>query len=156
AQIAKELADGLAGEFIASASAAGPFVNLKLDRAAVFRWLAGAALDGTLLPNIGAGKTICIDYSSPNIAKHLAYHPIRSTTIGHSLAQIFRALGYTVAGINFLGDWGTTQGMVIAAYKLWGAEEPLDVEKLTQLYVKYRNAAKEKPEMERDARLIFK
>ena len=69
----------------------------------------------------GAGKTICIDYSSPNISKHLAYHHIRGTTIGHALAQIFRALGYRVVGINFLGDWGTTHGMLLAAYEMWGA-----------------------------------
>ncbi len=158
AQVATELAAGFVPSgFIASATAAGPFVNLKLDRAATFRWLLGAAIDKTLIPtSVGADKTICIDYSSPNIAKHLAYHHIRSTTIGHSLAQIFRALGYRVVGINFLGDWGTTQGMVIAAYNLWGAEEPLDVTKLTDLYVKYRDAIKANPELDREARLWFK
>jgi len=158
AQVAKELAEGIVpGGVIASATAAGPFINIKLDRAETFRWLLGAAIDSTLIPtSVGADKTICIDYSSPNIAKHLAYHHIRSTTIGHSLAQIFRALGYTVVGINFLGDWGTTQGMVIAAFNLWGAEEPIDVTKLTDLYVKYRDAIKANPELDREARLWFK
>lgn len=158
AQVATEIAEGIApGGLIASATAAGPFINIKLDRAAVFRWLCGAAIDGSLIPtSVGADKTICIDYSSPNIAKHLAYHHIRSTTIGHSLAQIFRALGYRVVGINFLGDWGTTQGMVIAAYNLWSAEEPLDVTKLTDLYVKYRDEIKKNPDLDRQARLWFK
>jgi arginyl-tRNA synthetase len=160
AQVAKELAEGFVpAGLVASATAAGPFVNIKLDRAATFRWLCGAALESTLIPtSVGADKTICIDYSSPNIAKHLAYHHIRSTTIGHSLAQIFRSLGYKVVGINFLGDWGTTQGMVIAAYNLWGAQDdaPLDVTKLTELYVKYRAAIKQNAELERDARLWFK
>jgi arginyl-tRNA synthetase len=158
AQVAKELVEGIVpGGFVASATAAGPFINIKLDRPAVFRWLCGAAIEGTLIPtSIGADKTICIDYSSPNIAKHLAYHHIRSTTIGHSLAQIFRALGYRVVGINFLGDWGTTQGMVIAAYNLWGAEDPLDVTKLHELYVKFRAAIKQNADLERDARLWFK
>lgn len=158
AQVAKELAEGIApGGLVASAIAAGPFINFKLDRAATFRWLVGAATTRTLIPpQLGAGQTICIDYSSPNIAKHLAYHHIRSTTIGHSLAQIFRALGYRVVGINFLGDWGTTQGMVIAAYNKWGADEPLDVTKLTDLYVKFREAIKQHPELDREARLWFK
>lgn len=158
AQVAKELADGFVPSgLVASATAAGPFINIKLDRAATFRWLLGAAIDGTLIPtSVGADKTICIDYSSPNIAKHLAYHHIRSTTIGHSLAQIFRALGYRVVGINFLGDWGTTQGMVLAAYNLWGADEPIDVTALNGLYVKFRAAIKQNPELERDARLWFK
>src|SRR5262245_10916001 len=78
-------------EWLVSATAAGPFVNFRANRTAGFRAIVGRALRGELLPTPGAGKTICIDYGSPNISKHLAYHHIRSTTIGHSLAQIFRA-----------------------------------------------------------------
>jgi arginyl-tRNA synthetase len=158
AQVAQELAAAIEpGGLIASASAAGPFINIKLDRAATFRWVIDAALRGTLIPReVGAGKTICIDYSSPNISKHLAYHHIRGTTIGHSLAQIFRALGYKVVGINFLGDWGATHGMVLAAYEKWGAEEPLDVTKLNALYVRFREAAKDNPYVEQEGRNAFK
>src|SRR6185369_3608720 len=105
-------------DLLESATAAGPFVNFRARRSPTFRWLIDSALRGQLIPRaLGAGKTICIDYGSPNISKHLAYHHIRGTTIGHALAQIFRALGYRVVGINFLGDWGTTHGMVIAAYE---------------------------------------
>lgn len=158
AQAAKEIAEAFTPSGrLASATAAGPFVNFKLDRAATFQWLVDAALRQTLIPGqVGAGKTICIDYSSPNISKHLAYHHIRGTTIGHALAQIFRALGYRVIGINFLGDWGTTHGMLLAAYHLWGAEEPLDVGKLNDLYVKFRDAAKQNPELEQQGRAYFK
>ncbi|HUJ63470.1 MAG TPA: arginine--tRNA ligase [Kofleriaceae bacterium] len=127
------------GELLASATAAGPFVNFRADRAASLRWLCGAALAGALLPReLGAGQTITIDYGSPNISKHLAYHHLRGTTIGHALAQTFRALGYHVVAINFLGDWGTTHGMVLAAYHKWGAPEPLTVEALNELYVRFR------------------
>ena len=158
AQVAKELADGFTpGGFIASANAAGPFVNVQLDRAAAFRWIADACLRGTLIPNqVGTGKTICIDYSSPNISKHLAYHHIRGTTLGRALVHIFRALGYTVVGINFLGDWGTTHGMVIAAYEKWGADEPLDVTKLNDLYTRFRAAMKDNPAVEQEGRDAFK
>ncbi len=158
AEIAKELAEGLVpGGYIASATAAGPFVNLKLDRTAALRWIADACLRGTLIPNqVGAGKTICIDYSSPNISKHLAYHHIRGTSLGRALVHIFRALGYNVVGINFLGDWGTTHGMVIAAYEKWGAEEPLDVTKLNDLYTRFRAAMKDNPAIEQEGRNAFK
>ncbi|CAN5839202.1 arginine--tRNA ligase [soil metagenome] len=158
AQVATELAAGFqpAG-YLASATAAGPFVNLKLDRAAVFRWLIDACLRGTLVPAaLGAGKTICIDFSSPNISKHLAYHHIRGTTIGHALSRIFRSLGYQVVGINFLGDWGTTHGMVIAAYEKWGATEPLDVTQLNDLYTRFRGAMKDNPAVEQEGRDAFK
>ena len=131
----EQLADAFAPtELLACGAAAGPFVNFRANRAAVFRWLFGAALDRTpgrsLLPRtLGAGKTICIDYSSPNISKHLAYHHIRSTMIGHALVQIFRALGYSVVGINHLGDWGTTHGMLLAAWKKWAPDPgaPVDI-----------------------------
>ncbi len=142
---------------MASATAAGPFVNLKLDRTAAFTWIVDACLRGTLIPNeVGTDKTICIDYSSPNISKHLAYHHIRGTTIGHALAHIFRSLGYKVVGINFLGDWGTTHGMVIAAYEKWGADEPLDVTKLNDLYTRFRAAMKDNPVVEQEGRDAFK
>jgi arginyl-tRNA synthetase len=158
AQVAKELAEGFVpGGFLASATAAGPFVNFKLDRVAAFRTIADACLRGTLIPNqVGTGKTICIDYSSPNISKHLAYHHIRGTSLGRALVHIFRALGYTVVGINFLGDWGTTHGMVIAAYEKWGADEPLDVTKLNDLYTRFRAAAKDNPSVEQEGREAFK
>jgi arginyl-tRNA synthetase len=124
-------------EWLATATAAGPFVNFRANRAAAFRWLANAAHEGTLLPQVGADETICIDFGSPNVAKHLAYHHIRGTTIGHALMQTWRALGSRVIGINFLGDWGTTYGMVLAAYEKWGAPE-LTIDALNALYVRFR------------------
>jgi arginyl-tRNA synthetase len=158
AQVAQEIAGAIApGGLIASAAAAGPFVNFKIDRAKAFAWTVDAALRGQLVPGaVGTGKTIAIDYSSPNISKHLAYHHIRGTTIGHALAQIFRALGYRVVGINFLGDWGTTHGMLLAAANLWGVPEPLDVTGLNDLYVKFRAAMKENPALEQQGRAWFK
>lgn len=155
AQVAAELAASFRPtELLASATATGPFVNFRANRPAAFRWLVDAALRGQLLPRtLGAGKTICIDYGSPNISKHLAYHHIRGTTIGHSLAQSFRALGYRVAAINFLGDWGTTHGMLVAAYHRWGAPEPLTIDALNELYVRFR---KEVPDAEDVGRAEFK
>src|SRR5262245_40794958 len=144
-------------ELLASASAAGPFVNFRADRSAAYRWLIDSALRSQLVPHeLGCGKTICIDYGSPNISKHLAYHHIRGTTIGHALAQIFRALGYRVVGINFLGDWGTTHGMLLAAWARWGPVEPLDVAGLNALYVKFRAEMKVQPALEQEGRDWFR
>lgn len=137
AEVAKQIAAAFApSALLASAEAAGPFVNFRVHRTAVYRWLVEATLAGTLLPRAhGAGKTICIDYGSPNISKHLAYHHIRGTTIGHALAQSHRALGYRVVGINFLGDWGTTHGMVLAAYVERYGEAPADLDALKRLLI---------------------
>jgi arginyl-tRNA synthetase len=144
-------------ELLASATAAGPFVNFRARRDAAFRWVIDSALRSRLVPGeLGAGKTICIDYGSPNISKHLAYHHIRGTTIGHALAQVFRALGYRVVGINFLGDWGTTHGMLLAAWAKWGPVEPLDVSALNALYVRFNAAMKEDPALEAEGRAWFK
>ncbi len=160
-----QVAQAIAASFVptpllASATAAGPFVNFRADRAATFQWVIHAALTDTLVPrSLGEGQTICIDYSSPNISKHLAYHHIRSTVIGHSLALIFRGLGYRVVGINHLGDWGTTHGMLIAAWHMWGAGDDfsgLDITRLNELYVKFREAEKEQPQLSDSARQYFK
>jgi arginyl-tRNA synthetase len=146
------------GPLLTAAAAAGPFVNFRVDRAAAFRWLADAALGGggALLPSPGAGKTVCIDYSSPNISKHLAFHHIRSTAIGHALAELHRALGYRVVGINHLGDWGTTHGYLLAAYHRWGVDGALDVTKLNDLYVRYRDAMEHDRSLEAEGRAWFK
>jgi arginyl-tRNA synthetase len=144
-------------ELLASATATGPFVNFRADRSATYRWLIDAALRSRLVPGeLGTGKTICIDYGSPNISKHLAYHHIRGTTLGHALAQTFRALGYRVVGINFLGDWGTTHGMLLAAWQRWGPVEPLDVTALNALYVRFNAEMKADAALEQEGRTWFK
>jgi arginyl-tRNA synthetase len=144
-------------ELLETATAAGPFVNFRARRDATFRWLIDSAQRGRLVPGeLGTGKTICIDYGSPNISKHLAYHHIRGTTIGHALAQIHRALGYRVVGINFLGDWGTTHGTLLAAWAKWGPVEPLDVTGLNQLYVRFTAAMKEDEALKQEGRAWFK
>ena len=158
AALAQTVAAGFQpGGVLAEARASGPYVNFKLDRAAVYRHLFDAALGaGPLIPPVGAGRTICVDYSSPNIAKHLAYHHIRSTMIGQSLVNLHRALGYRVIGINHLGDWGTTFGMLLAACHRWGTPEPLTVAALNELYVRFQTEAKKDPALEAEGRSWFK
>jgi arginyl-tRNA synthetase len=157
AQVASEVAAAFAPDgWLISATAAGPFVNYRADRPATFRWVISAALANELLPSaLGAGQTICIDYSSPNISKNLAYHHIRSTVIGHALVKIFRSLGYRTIGINHLGDWGTTHGMLIAGAKRWPLEEPVDITKLGELYKRFRAEMENDPTLEPEARQWF-
>jgi arginyl-tRNA synthetase len=144
-------------EILAGATAAGPYVNFRLDRAAAYRHLFDAALGGgALIRAVGAGKTVVVDYSSPNVAKHLAYHHIRSTMLGQALCNIHRALGYRVVGINHLGDWGTTFGMLLAGLARWGTPEPFTVQALNQVYVRFQTEAKSDPALEAEGRAAFK
>ncbi len=146
-----------ANEFLAEASAAGPFVNFKIKREALFQHLrAGALGDAVLIPQErGEGKSICIDYSSPNISKQLAYHHIRSTVIGHALVNLSRAVGYRVLGINHLGDWGTTHGMLLAAYHKWPPTEEVTIDVLNALYVRFREEMKKDDTLEDEGRSWF-
>ncbi len=85
------------------------------------------------------GKTVCIDYSAPNIAKPFHVGHLRSTVIGHSLYNVYKYLGYNTIGINHLGDYGTQFGKLIEAYKLWSDEYDLDenpIDKLVEMYVR--------------------
>ena len=94
---------------------------------------------------IGAGKTICMDYSSPNIAKNFHVGHLRTTIIGNSLYKIYQKLGYDVVRINHLGDWGTQFGKLIVAYKLWSSEAQIKetgIEELMRIYVKFENESK--------------
>ncbi|PYI56670.1 arginine--tRNA ligase [Paenibacillus flagellatus] len=107
---------------------------------------------------VGAGKTIVIDFSSPNIAKPFHVGHLRSTVIGNALYRIHRFLGYECVGINHLGDWGTQFGKLITAYKLWGDARQVEegeIEELTRLYVKFHDEAETKPELEDEARAWF-
>jgi arginyl-tRNA synthetase len=159
AALASEIAQRFTPDaWLTSATAVGPFINFRVARPAALRWVVGAALDDTLLPRqLGAGQTVCIDFSSPNISKNLAYHHIRSTVIGHALVQIFRALGYRTVGINHLGDWGTTHGMLIAGAKRWpdALPEPVGVSELGELYRRVRKQIDTDPSMEEESRRWF-
>jgi len=107
----------------------------------------------------GAGKTILIDYSSPNIAKPFHIGHLRSTIIGESLARIYEFLGFKVIRVNHLGDWGTQFGMVLSAWMKNKNEEALKktpIQYLLQLYINYNKQASEKPELQDEAREWFK
>ena len=122
--------------------AVGAYVNFHLRHETVIREvLAEIAAKKAAFgrSDVGAGKTVVIDYSSPNIAKPFGIGHLRSTVIGAALKRIYSSLGYTVVGVNHLGDWGTQFGKVILAYKFWGDSRKLKekpIEHLYDLYVK--------------------
>ena len=92
----------------------------------------------------GKGKTVVIDYSSPNIAKPIAFHHIRSTMIGNALANLYRSQGWTVQGVNYLGDWGKQFGLVAVGFQEYGdPARRSEVAHLVEVYVK-ANARAEK------------
>ena len=96
--------------------------------------------------DIGKGKTVVIDYSSPNIAKPFHIGHLRSTVIGNSLHNIYKFLGYNVVGINHLGDYGTQFGKLIEGYKRWGSEYDIEhnpIDELTKIYIRINNLCKE-------------
>ena len=107
----------------------------------------------------GEGKTIVIDYSSPNIAKPFGVGHLRSTVIGESLRRICLMNGYNVVGINHLGDWGTQFGKLIYAYKTWGNEEALNespLDELKRIYVKFHEEEAKDSSITDEGRKWFK
>jgi len=109
--------------------------------------------------DLGKGKTVCLDYSSINIAKRFHIGHLSTTVIGNSLKRIYDFLGYETVGINHLGDWGTQFGKMICAYKHWGDREKVErggVEEMTRLYVRFGVEAKNNPALEDEGRAWFK
>lgn len=95
--------------------------------------------------NIGEGKNVVVEYSSPNIAKPFHIGHLRTTLIGNSLYRIYKFLGYNTTGINHLGDYGTQFGKMIEAYKMWGSEYDLSVDpinKMMDMYVRINDLCK--------------
>lgn len=100
------------------------YLNIFMNRSKyVAYWIKKINETGFGRLTIGRNKTICMDYSSPNIAKNFHVGHLRTTIIGNSLYKIYEKLGYQVVRINHLGDWGTQFGKLIVAYKKWSKEE---------------------------------
>ncbi|MBF8277547.1 MAG: arginine--tRNA ligase [Candidatus Brocadiaceae bacterium] len=140
----------------------GPYLNFFIDRTIFAEMVLKKVCeehDCYGSSSTGAGKRVVIDYSSPNIAKHLAVHHLRSALIGNAILHVYKTLGYTCTGINHLGDWGTQFGQLMVAYKRWGSEDAYQsytVTDLNNLYVKFHQEAEKNPLLEGEAREWFK
>ncbi|MDP2308200.1 MAG: arginine--tRNA ligase [Pseudomonadota bacterium] len=148
--LAERLAPLLQHPAITKVEVAGPgFINLTLDDA----WIARTVAAQVAEPNVGiapegAGRTVIIDFSSPNVAKRMHIGHMRSTHIGDALVRMHRASGWNVVGDNHIGDWGTQFGKLIVAYRSWLDPEAFEADpigELERLYVEFGRRAKEDP-----------
>ncbi|KGG79533.1 arginyl-tRNA synthetase [Caloranaerobacter azorensis H53214] len=161
--IAQEIAESLDGkEYFEKIENVGPYVNFFIDRKVLARTVLEEIFskkENYGSSDMGKGKNIVIDFSSPNIAKPFHVGHLRSTVIGNSLYKIYEFLGYNCIGVNHLGDWGTQFGKLITAYKKWGNKEEIErepIKTLLKLYVKFHDEAELNPELEEEGRRWFK
>lgn len=159
--IAKNIAANLSSPAFETIQAVGPYVNfaIKHDQL-VTETLQEVLSQGQHFGDQKLGQgNVPIDMSSPNIAKPMSMGHLRSTVIGNSIAQTLAKVGYTPIKINYLGDYGTQFGKLIAAYKHWGSEEAVKQDPITNLfhyYVRFHKEAETNPELDAEGRAWFK
>ena len=167
--IAEDLKNGIMSDVsiasdkvLTEISAVNGYLNFKINKDGFVRATIDKILaekDGFGSSLMGDGKTICIDYSSINIAKPFHIGHLSTTVLGGALYRIFNFLGYKTVGINHLGDYGTQFGKLISAYKRWGDKQTIEqggIRALNELYVKFHQEAETHPEYDDEARAYFK
>ncbi len=147
---------------VATMTLAGGYLNFRIDN----KYLEGSLYseikrlgEGYGRSNAGEGKTVVLDYSSPNVAKPFHIGHLGTTVIGHSLKKLHEFCGYKCIGINHLGDWGTQFGKMIVAYRKWGDKEKIEaggIDELVALYVKFHEEAGKDESLESAARAEFR
>lgn len=160
--IAEELKNLILAEDFERIENSGPYLNFFINRGIFAKNVINKILNegGEFgASKVGEGKTVCIEYSSPNIAKPFNVGHLSSTVIGNSLYKIFKKEGYNVVGINHLGDWGTQFGKQISAYNRWVDEAALNeapIDELLRIYAKFHKEAEKNPALKEEARANFK
>lgn len=158
--IASELAEKIGGaDFLSKIEVQGGYINFFVDKQLFAKKIMEqVSAEDFGASHIGDGQTVCMDYSSPNVAKNFHVGHLRTTIIGNSLYKIFSKLGYKVERINHLGDWGTQFGKLIVAYKRWGNKEAIEkdgVSELMNIYVKFHEEAEKDDSLNDEARAWF-
>ena len=160
--IAAELAEKIGPEpLFEKVEPVNAFLNMFISREFFTRSVLEEAVssgDGFGRSDEGAGKTVIVEFSSPNIAKPFHIGHIRTTVIGNSLYKLFDFLGYNVVRMNHLGDYGTQFGKIIAAYRRWGSKEEVEadpIRTLLALYVRFHEEEKNDPALTEEAREAF-
>ena len=159
--IAQDLKESIGNQaFLSEIKVVGGYLNFYVDKAQYAQQIIDKYNNATDYgcSDQGKDKTICIDYSSPNVAKNFHVGHLRTTIIGNSLYKIFSKLGYKVVRINHLGDWGTQFGKLIVAYKKWGSREAVEekgIEELMDIYVKFHEEAEKDDSLNDEARAWF-
>ena len=145
-------------DFVSDIQVVGAYINFYVDKSVYVKNILTKVLEEKgdyVNSELGKGKTIVLDYSSPNIAKPFHIGHLRSTAIVNALYNIYKTLGYKCVGINHLGDWGTQFGKLIVAYKKWGNKEAVekdDIKELSRIYVKFHQEADKDPSLNDEAR----
>lgn len=161
--IAKELSEKIEpDEYIEKVDAVGGYLNFFFNRKTFTEQVINkiqAQKENYGKSSIGNGKTVLVEFSSPNIAKPFHIGHLFSTAVGNSLERIYKHLGYNTVKINHLGDWGTQFGKLISAYKRWGDKSVIEkdpINELLKIYVKFHEEAEKNPALEDEAREYFK
>jgi len=158
--IASAIAEDFACEYISECTVAGGYLNFKLAPAAFMSHVMSdieAKGEKYGSPENGEGKTVVLDYSSPNVAKPFHIGHLGTTVIGHSLRLLHEFAGYKCVGINHLGDWGTQFGKMIVAYRKWADKDinECNIDDLVALYVRFHSEAENNASLEDEARAEF-
>ncbi len=159
--IAAQLKEALDGkiEAVEKIDAAGGYLNFYLAPAFYVKALMRiAAAENFGSSQVGKGKTVCLDFSSPNIAKRFHVGHLGTTAIGGCLKNLYDFCGYTTVGINHLGDWGTQFGKLIVAYKKWSSAEKVKergISELVDIYVRFSAEAEKDDSLNDEARAAF-
>ena len=161
--IAEDLKEKIGtSEFFEKIENVGPYLNFFINKEKLIETTLEEILakkDEYGSSDIGKGRNIIVEFSSPNIAKPFHIGHIRSTVIGNSLYKICKFLGFNAIAINHLGDYGTQFGMLIAAYKKWGDREVIEndpINELLKLYVKFNTEAEKDESLKDEARYWFR
>jgi arginyl-tRNA synthetase len=160
--IADQLAGSVGAPFLSKVESVKGYLNFYIDRSVYAREvLSAASAQGEAYGggSEGEGRTVCIDYSSINIAKRFHIGHLSTTMIGSSLTRLYRFRGYRPVGINHLGDWGTQFGKMVCAYKKWGdraAVEAGGVDEMVKLYVRFDRESENDPQLQDEGRAWFK
>ena len=162
--IATEIKENIAidGKIIEKIDVVGGYLNIYINKETLIKTTLGEVASkkekyGS--SNLGDGKNVVIEYSSPNIAKPFHIGHLRTTVIGGALYKIYKFLGYNVIGINYLGDWGMQFGKVLAGLNLWGNEYDFEnnkIQSLLNIYVRFCKEEKNNSELTELARECFK
>ena len=162
AEIANDIAEDFSSKVVEKVNVVGPYLNFYLDKNTVSTQVLNDIISSPSTygnSNVGEGKNIPIDMSSPNIAKPMSMGHLRSTVIGNALSNIVSKLGFKPVRINHLGDWGTQFGRLITAYKMWGEEDKVranPIAELNELYIHFHEVLDEQPELEDVGREWFR
>nr|WP_300005098.1 arginine--tRNA ligase [Tissierella sp.] len=161
--IADELAEKFGqAEYFEKIQSAGPYLNFFINREKLIQTTLEAIKEEKEMygsSDLGQGKKVIVEFSSPNIAKPFHIGHIRTTVIGNSLYKIYKFLGFDAVAINHLGDYGTQFGMLISAYKKWGNREEIEgdpIKELLKLYVRFNKEADEDESLRDEARYWFR